>query len=276
MFKKFQVEDLLFVEYHCLIDELRTGFWTPCNYVIYILTGKKSWKTADVACTGNPGDAIFLKKGAYVADKFLEEEFCSLIIFLPDAFIRSVMLQHNLRNQGGTHHHAQKSMLRLNVDPILESYFMSVFSYFPHQTPPPTELLRVKFEEFVIHILSTINNPELSGYFEHIRSSERVSVREIMEENFTHNMKLEEYARLCGRSLSTFRRDFQKTYHTTPSSWLLNKRLEFAKVLLETTDGSVADLSFESGFENTSHFIRAFKSKFGTTPLKYRHTILTS
>jgi transcriptional regulator GlxA family with amidase domain len=56
----------------------------------------------------------------------------------------------------------------------------------------------------------------------------------------------------------------------------LNKRLEFARVLLETTDGSVADISFESGFENTSHFIRAFKSKFDTTPLKYRQTIHSS
>ena len=45
MFKKFQVEDLLFVEYHCLVQELKTGFWTHCNYLIYILTGKKRWRS---------------------------------------------------------------------------------------------------------------------------------------------------------------------------------------------------------------------------------------
>ena len=41
MFKKFQLDDLLFVEYHCFIEDLKSGFWTPCNYLIYILTGKK-------------------------------------------------------------------------------------------------------------------------------------------------------------------------------------------------------------------------------------------
>lgn len=270
MFKKFQLDDLLFVEYHCFIEDLKSGFWTPCNYLIYILTGKKRWRSLDREYFGKPGDALFLKKGAYVVEQFLDEEFCSLIIFLPDDFIRTVMQNHSLRNPGKTIDVKEEPVFWVNVNPILKSYFHSILSYFPQQQPPPDPLLKVKFEEFVINILSNTQNPPLASYFEQICSNSKISIREIMEANFAFNMNLEEFAKLSGRSLSTFHRDFKKEFETPPGKWLTRRRLEHAKLLLETTDKSVNEIAFDSGFENPSHFIRAFKDKYDNTPLKFR------
>jgi|GEM_PF-4784924 len=58
-----------------------------------------------------------------------------------------------------------------------------------------------------------------------------------MEEHFFFNLKLKEYAELSGRSLPTFNRDFIKTYGTTPGGWLKNKRLNYAKYLLNHVSG---------------------------------------
>ncbi len=40
------------------------------------------------------------------------------------------------------------------------------------------------------------------------------------------NMSLEKFGYLTGRSLTTFKRDFFKTFKTTPQRWLTQKRLE--------------------------------------------------
>jgi AraC-like DNA-binding protein len=83
-------------------------------------------------------------------------------------------------------------------------------------------------------------------------------------------MSLEEYARLCGRSLSTFKNDFSDLFKTSPGKWLIEKRLEYGKFLLETTDKSISEIAFESGFKNQSHFTRSFKESYDNSPLKFR------
>jgi transcriptional regulator GlxA family with amidase domain len=87
-----------------------------------------------------------------------------------------------------------------------------------------------------------------------------------MEENYCYNLKLEEFARLTSRSLSAFKRDFQKIYNTTPGKWLTQKRLDHAMHLLTHLNRTVSETAFESGFENLAHFSRCFKQKFGMPP----------
>jgi AraC-like DNA-binding protein len=83
---------------------------------------------------------------------------------------------------------------------------------------------------------------------------------------------LEQYAELCNRSLSAFKRDFKKLMHTTPGKWLMEKRLNHAHHLLEKQEKNVSEVAFESGFENASHFTRAFKERYQITPSAIRKT----
>ena len=91
-----------------------------------------------------------------------------------------------------------------------------------------------------------------------------------MELNFFSNLTLNEFARMCARSLSTFKREFTQAYNSPPGKWLMEKRLEYSHYLLETTDQSVEDICLESGFENQTHFTRVFKKKYGLSPGKLR------
>jgi transcriptional regulator GlxA family with amidase domain len=54
----------------------------------------------------------------------------------------------------------------------------------------------------------------------------------------------------------------------------MQKRLDYASVLIGTSSKSIIDIAFESGFENNTHFSRVFKEKFGTSPLQYRKQFL--
>jgi AraC-like DNA-binding protein len=97
-----------------------------------------------------------------------------------------------------------------------------------------------------------------------------------MEANFRFNLSLEEYARLCHRSLSSFKRDFQANFQEAPGKWLLRKRLEYSAALLRTTRMNVTEIAFESGFEDVSHFSRVFKDRFQVSPIVYRQNALAA
>jgi AraC-like DNA-binding protein len=90
--------------------------------------------------------------------------------------------------------------------------------------------------------------------------------------NFRYNLSLEEYAKLCHRSLSSFKRDFQKEFSEAPGKWLLHKRLDYAASALRNSKRNVTEIALESGFEDVSHFSRVFKERFGVPPMGYRRS----
>jgi len=62
---------------------------------------------------------------------------------------------------------------------------------------------------------------------------------------------------------------FKKNLGVTVSSYLRTKKIAIAKLLLEE-GGSVAYACYESGFSDSSYFIKIFKSQTGITPYKYK------
>ncbi|WP_420152907.1 helix-turn-helix domain-containing protein, partial [Siphonobacter sp.] len=71
---------------------------------------------------------------------------------------------------------------------------------------------------------------------------------------------------LSGRSLATFKRDFEKIFHLSPHRWLLNKRLQDAYFLIKEKGRKPSEVYLEVGFEDLSHFSFAFKKAFGQPP----------
>ncbi len=92
-----------------------------------------------------------------------------------------------------------------------------------------------------------------------------------MEANYMFNLTVAEYARITGRGISAFKREFCEYYHATPGKWLTHKRLEHAKLLLTTSTKNISEIAYDSGFKNLSHFSRIFKENYGSSPLQYRN-----
>ncbi|UKM66545.1 alpha/beta fold hydrolase [Flavobacteriaceae bacterium GSB9] len=97
-----------------------------------------------------------------------------------------------------------------------------------------------------------------------------IDLETVMSENFLYNLKVEEFAKLCGRSLSTFKRDFKAVYDTTPSKWIKTKRLDYSKKLLIESSLNINQICYECGFVNSSHYNKSFKEQFDITPLQFR------
>ena len=270
-FNKFTVGELLFVEYKCPIEQDTAGMWTPMDYFVHVLSGKKTWRTTERTWTLEKGQTLFFKKGAAVLHQDFKEDFCVLVFFVSDSFIRDVVREVSGQLSGGRDGDAiLKGAILVNNDVTLAAYFQSMLAYFTGTAKPADSLLTLKLKELIVSILLGHNNPELAGYFQSLLKSDAPPLSQIMEANFCYNLGLEDFAKLTHRSLSTFKRDFQKYYKQPPGKWLLQKRLDYSAVLLKNPALNVSQVALDCGFEDLSHFSRAFKDKFGVPPAHYR------
>ncbi|NNK20846.1 MAG: helix-turn-helix transcriptional regulator, partial [Flavobacteriaceae bacterium] len=58
-------------------------------------------------------------------------------------------------------------------------------------------------------------------------------------------------------------------YGDTVYSFLFEHKMEMARKMLETNQYNVNEVGLKVGYSTSSHFIAAFKKKYGTTPKKY-------
>jgi len=161
----------------------------------------------------------------------------------------------------GPHTHKIRSF---STDPLLESYFASLTPYFGLERDLPEKIVSMKIVE-ALTILRTIDI-NVDNFFSTFLQSYKLDIADFMEKNYTHNLTIERFSILTGRSLTTFKRDFKKAYHTTPQKWILQKRLELAHYKLSEKGRKPKDVYLATGFENLSHFSHAFKKHFGYAP----------
>ena len=89
-----------------------------------------------------------------------------------------------------------------------------------------------------------------------------------MNQSYQFNVKLDRFAYLTGRSLATFKRDFEKIFNTPPRKWLQKRRLQRAHYLIVNEGKMASDIYFDLGFEDLTHFSHAFKREYGYSPKK--------
>lgn len=274
-FKKIEVSSLMFSEYRC--TEIKSIFttWNHLNYFIYVLEGKKKWRTLENSYMVHANEVLFVKKGANIIEKYFDSDFCAIVIFIPDSYVKDFLSQKPEIGANQKSSLQSDSAIPLKMDRTLSTYFTSILDYFFNHEKPSKYLMEIKFQELLVNILSLPYNPEIGSYFKQIAQEVKPSVKNIMESNFVYNLSLNDFARLSHRSLSTFNRDFYSVYETSPGKWLTKKRLLHAKQLLENTNLKIYEVAFDSGFESPAHFARVFKNENGITPLKYQKAQLS-
>ena len=88
--------------------------------------------------------------------------------------------------------------------------------------------------------------------------------------NCTEKVSVKELAYACGYSNEHFSRLFKAHTGITPTEYITDCRLEYAKKLLVSTDKKTDDIITECGFSDRTAFFRKFSAKFGVSPLKMR------
>ena len=128
------------------------------------------------------------------------------------------------------------------------------------------------------HLLKDYFNSSLSiirkkeGYKLHPEDERMINtVSDIIVENIDDEMLSSGFiAEKLGMSKATLYRKFKGTIDKTPNEFIREFRLDYAAKLLRTTQLTVMEVMFKSGFSNKSYFYREFQKQYGYSPKDYR------
>jgi AraC-like DNA-binding protein len=95
-------------------------------------------------------------------------------------------------------------------------------------------------------------------------------VREHIENRIAERITLGELATIAGLCECHFSRAFKQSVGVPPHRYVMQRRVECATRLIETTDRSLGDIAHEVGFADQSHFTRLFVEAVGETPREFR------
>jgi AraC-like DNA-binding protein len=230
---------------------------------VRIVSGEMKVIQADCSYSFGAGDTLlFPRNQLSTVIKYPKDgkPYISVLITLKSDRLKDYYT-HNSFNP--TPEYAQK-IRTFEPNPLLESFFTSLMPYFELTNELPEKMMVVKVEE-ALTILRALDK-NIDNLLADFSEPGKINLADFMEKNYMFNMPIEKFAYLTGRSLTTYKRDFKKSFYTTPQKWLTQKRLELAHYQLTGKNKKPADIYLEVGFENLSHFSFAFKKQFGYSP----------
>lgn len=240
------------------------------NHVISIvLSGEQRIRTyEDKILSVKTGEVIFIPRGLYYVSDLLPAagNFESLLFYFDDRviqdFLSNTRLSKHERNE-------VPEFLKFGTVAPIKLYADALLALYEGNAIRNKSFLNLKIQELLSLLNSLAKERKFAEFLFRLSLPSKRNIKSFMEKNFAKPLKIEDYAYLTGRSMSTFRRDFKSHFQMTPQKWLKNQRMEKAIKLLNSEDLSVSNLAFEVGYENVSYFIKEFKIKTGLSPKQY-------
>ncbi len=99
------------------------------------------------------------------------------------------------------------------------------------------------------------------------------AVQSYVEEHLQRSIALADLAAAAGLSSFHFLRAFKLSVGVTPCQYVLDRRMERAMSLLQSSELSIGEIGLCVGFEHSSHFTRAFRRAMGIAPSTYRNSL---
>lgn len=235
--------------------------------LVYIYSGELEIEDDGRKIVVGPGQSAFLRRDnrvQYTKQPVGEEPYAGIFMKFKRNVLREVFQTMDLSQFPSDVKRPKESVVKLKDRPDVISLFESMTPYFYSEIKPTESLINLKVQE-AIHMLLNIDPGFYASLFD-FTEPWKIDIMEFLNSNFMYDLSMEEIASFTGRSLSTFKRDFQKVSELSPQKWLIQKRLEAARELLREKDKSVTDVYMEVGFKNFSHFSRVFKEQYGKAP----------
>lgn len=230
----------------------------------YLVSGEMEFYTNYGALRAKTGSIGFAKRNELVKTMKIPGpggEPCKTIsIWLDQETLRQYSAENNIKANG-----IYKGDALLQVsDKFIKAYFDSLLPYFDHPAQLTKSLAGLKTLEAIELLLRY--DAKLKDVLFDFREPFKIDLEAYMNQHYKYNVSLKQFAKLTGRSLATFKRDFQKIFSIPPQKWLLSKRLKEAHFLIAERKQKPSDAYIEAGFENLSHFSSSFKQMFGYNP----------
>jgi AraC-like DNA-binding protein len=244
-------------------DLTNIEFYTNNPCLIYIESGREVITNSNNETVQlDAGVAIFLPQGSNLHSDFVKQTKAlkAKLVFFDEEVITDFLAKTNRKVASDEPDLYQYCIL--NARDVFDRYFSSINRQIDEQS-----YLHGKFQE-LLHLIAYVDT---SGQFHNLlrtmrRLPPKKNLLRLLDSPEILHLNVSEMAHISGRSLSSFNRDFKAIYQLTPKQWLVEKRLNKARELIQSETMSVTDIAMLVGYSNVSQFIKAFKAKYGLTP----------
>jgi AraC-like DNA-binding protein len=270
MFKQEEDNKLGQIKYSCYLSRNREGEqFIPEHVFSYQIAGTLAIDDGNMVQTFNEGDFRFSKRNHLV--KFIKQppktgEFEAISIYLDQELLRQFSIEYGIKAEQRTD---DVAIVKLKPDILFISYMESLMPYQQLNQKGNENLQTLKLKEAILILLKT--NPVLKDVLFDFSEPGKIDLEAFMNKNYHFNVHLKRFAYLTGRSLATFKRDFEKIFKISPNRWLQQKRLQEAHYQIKEKGKAPSDVYLDLGFEDLSHFSYAFKKKYGVAPSKVKY-----
>lgn len=128
------------------------------------------------------------------------------------------------------------------------------------------------FEALIVKVTRCVDNV-LANVVSEKTNRECSAVRRYLDTNYKENITLESLAQMTHINKYYLAHAFRRFMGFSPISYLIMRRMEESKSLLETTDYSISQVAGIVGFSSQSYFSQIFKKNTGETPNEYRKRV---
>ena len=102
------------------------------------------------------------------------------------------------------------------------------------------------------------------------RNTRLTRLMQFVDENFTHKIRLSDFAQLEGCTVSFLSHFVREAMNQTFQDYVNSVRFNYARKLIALTDKPMVSICYEAGFSDYRYFSRSFQSAYGMTPAEYR------
>lgn len=265
LYTVFQYSDIFFSCYSS--SERRCTSMVRDHQLVYVYSGEYLVTEGAQTARLGAGECAFLRRDNRV--NVVKQgcdglPFMGIFMVFKRSFLRGQFARFGKKELPSDAERLRRSVVKLPDSPDITGLFQSMIPYFDSHAKPSDEIMNLKLVEGVYALLDIDSSffPALFDFTE----PWKIDILDFMNSNYMYDLSMEEMASFTGRSLSTFKRDFKKISDLSPEKWLIKRRLEAARELLENGNRKISDVYADVGFKNLSHFSSAFKREYGVTP----------
>lgn len=253
---------------HCYEEE---GYmFLQEHLLLMLLEGEFTYYYGDETFELHPGEMILFQKNTQIRYKRIgnyqnADRIDCLMFAIKDDLLKEFLSTQQIEIEKDREDYANAVC---SMDERLIAAIRSLRPFFEVPSSINPGLIRLKVMEILYDVMSS--STTMFRRILQLRQPVKTDIHRVVEQNYTSPIALEELTYLSGRSLSSFKRDFQGIYNETPAKWIRERRLDRAHYMLKETSMIVADICYAVGYENPNHFSRLFKNRFGYAPSEVR------
>lgn len=248
-------------------DGFRKEVFISTNMLFFVIKGTKILHFKDKKVIVNSDDVLFLKSGDYVMSEILDGHYEAILFMYDDNILFDFIKKYNL--SFNDIFLFDDNYFKIKKTDIFEIFKSSVISYLETNSINQESIIKLKLEEAFLNILESDSKESFKRFLASVYNNNFFKVK--IEKEFEVDKNILFFAKEFNITELAFRNKFKNIFGLTPKKWQNKKKLEKAKLLLETTDYNVTEVCNMCGFDNISWFIQTFKTTYKVTPKKIKN-----